>query len=119
MVKEKWMYLLIIILNKEEYLDDLIACLTELGIEQGAIIDTQSMSSVLAEQIPIFASLRISSSRSKVYSKTILAVTENKKVGKEIIGILKTLNIDFEKEGRIIVLKTESVVGSMYTIDLE
>jgi hypothetical protein len=112
------MYLLIIILNNEKYLDDLLASLVELGIEHAEIIDAESMSTILAEKIPIFASLRLSLSHSKIYSKAILALTENKNTGKNISKILKALNIDFEKENRIIVIKTESVIGNLGDINL-
>jgi nitrogen regulatory protein P-II 1 len=112
------MYLLMILLNKEEYLDDLLSCLLELGIEHASILDTQSMSTVLATQIPIFASLRLSPRHSKAYSKTILAVGESTKVAEDLLRLLKSVGIDTQQDIRIIVMKAEEVIGSMEDLDM-
>jgi hypothetical protein len=113
------MYLLLITLNKEEYLDDVLSCLVELGIQDATIVETQSMENALAYKIPIFAGLRFQLGGGKPYSKTILAVTDNKNVGKEIISMLKEIDINFEEEGtgRIITIKIESVLGSVPEIE--
>jgi hypothetical protein len=104
------MYLLIIILHKEEYLDDVLSCLVELGIEDAVAIDSESMEKALAYKVPIFAGLRFDIG-GKPFSKVILATSEDKESGKELIKLLKEVDIDLEIPGvaRIITLKIESI----------
>lgn len=107
------MYLLIIILHKEEWLDDVLSCLIELGIEDAITIDSESMGKALAYKVPIFAGLRFDL-KGRAYSKTILAVTDSPDTDKEIVKFLKEVDINLEKEGaaRLITLKAESVLGT-------
>ncbi|MCK4352393.1 hypothetical protein KAW65_03185 [candidate division WOR-3 bacterium] len=107
------MYLLIIILHKEEYLDDVLSCLVELGIEDAITIDSESMEKALAYKVPIFAGLRFDL-KGRAYSKTVLTVTENLDTGKEVMKFLKEIGINFEETGtgRIITLKIESLFGA-------
>lgn len=108
------MYLLIIILHKEEWLKDVLSCLVELGIEDAITIDSESMELALAYKVPIFAGLRFDLGGEKVYSKTVFAVTEDLNTGKEIIRMLKDIGINLEEKGagRIITLKIESILGA-------
>lgn len=108
------MYLLIIILNKEKYLDDVLSCLVELGVEDATILDTQPLEFALAYKVPIFAGLKLQLGERTQFSKTILFIVENMDMGKEIIKLLKTVGIDLEAKGvaRIITLKIESVFGN-------
>ena len=106
------MFLLIIILNREEFLDDVLSSLVELGVTEAAVIDSESMRKVLAYEIPIFAGLRIGGSRP--YSKTILALSDDPDVGAEMVHLLKDINIDLEAPGvaTLITLRVESVLGT-------
>jgi nitrogen regulatory protein P-II 1 len=112
------MYLLIIILHREEWLDDVLSGLVELGIEDAITIDSESMERALAAKVPIFAGLRFDL-RGRPYSKTILAVADTPEVGMELISMLKEVNIDLEAEGasRIITLKIESIFGTPREIE--
>jgi len=112
------MYLLIIILHREEWLDDILSCLVELGIEDAVTINSESMERALAYKVPIFAGLRFDL-RGRPYSKTIFAVTDTPEVGKELISLLKEVNIDLEAEGvsRIITIKIESIFGTPKEIE--
>lgn len=114
------MYLLIIILHKEEYLDDILGVFVELGVEDAAIVESQSLTSALAYDVPIFAGLRFSLRDTKKYSKTIFALTDDSKIGEKIISILKDEDIDFEKPGtgRIMVLKVSEVYGEPEEVEL-
>lgn len=113
------MYLLIIILNKEEYLDDVLSVLVEMGITNVTIMDTQSLEMALAYKVPIFAGLKFQLGGRTPYSKTIFVLGDDEDAGKEIIGLLKGVGIDLEERGvaRIITLKIESVLGSPPEVD--
>jgi hypothetical protein len=112
------MYLLIITLHNEEWLDDILSCLIELGIEDAITVDSESMETSLARKAPIFAGLRFEL-KDKAYSKTILTTTPDKEAGKEIVSFLKEIGIDLEEKGagRIITLKVESVLGAPQEIE--
>lgn len=114
------MYLLIITLNKEEYLDDVLSVLVEIGITDATIIDTQSLEMALAYKVPIFAGLKFQLGGRTPYSKTIFVLTENKEAGNEIILLLKEVGIDLEEKGvaRIITIKIESVLGTPPEVDI-
>jgi len=112
------MYLLLIVLNKEEYLDDILSCLLELGIEDAATVDAESMKRSLAAKVPIFAGLRLDLGR-RPFSKIVLSTSNSKDTGKEIIRLLKEVDIDLEAPGvcRIYTLNLESVFGTPETIE--
>lgn len=114
------MYLVIIILNKEEILDDLLSILVELGSTDATIIESQSMGGFLAYRIPIFAGLRLQLGGKNVYSKMMFAISDDKEIGKKIVRLLKDSGIDFnDGMGRIIVVKIESIFGEPQFPDLE
>lgn len=114
------MYLVIIILTKEEILDDLLSILVELGSTDATIVETQSMEGFLAHRIPIFAGLRLQLSGKNVYAKTILAISDDKNIGGEIVQLLKDSGIDFnEGMGRIITVKIDSIFGEPQWPDIE
>ncbi len=106
------MYLLLIILNREEYINDVLSCLLELGIEDAFTADGESMKRSLAVQVPIFAGLKFDLGR-KPFSKIILATSDREETAMEMINLLKEVGIDLEVPGtsRIYTLKLESVFG--------
>ncbi len=114
------MWLLIIVLNQEKFLDDLLSVLVELGITDAAIIDSQAMGKALAYEVPIFAGLSFQMSGSKSYSKTIIAQVERKEIGSEIMKMLQDVDIDFLTPGvgRIFILKLEEALGTPVDLDL-
>ncbi len=102
-------YLLIVILNKEEYEEDISSALVEVGITDATMIDSEGLGQFLAEGIPIFAGFRFGLESAKQYRKVIIGVTDDPNVVEELIIILKDSNIDFNEPG----------VGVMMTINLE
>lgn len=109
---EKVMYLLAIILHREEYLDDVLSTLVELGVEDAVTMNAEPMKKALAYKVPIFAGLKFDL-KEEPFSKIILAVTENKNAGQELTSFLKGMGIDISESAiaRILTLKLESVFG--------
>lgn len=107
------MWLLIIMLNREEYLNDTLQALVELGTIDGVVIDSESLGERVAYEVPIFAGIRLWSRGRRPYSKTIFAIVDEKDAGKEIVKMLKEIDIDLEEPGvaRILTLKIESLLG--------
>lgn len=93
------MQLLIIVLNKTEFLDSLLAIMAELGISGATIINSEGMAHALAIEIPIFAGLRNIMGEIREQNKTIFTLIDDKKVVKELDRILKQEGIDFAGSG--------------------
>ncbi len=103
------MQLLIIILNQEEFLDDILAELVELEIFGASVIDGVAMERVLAKDVPIFAGLLQSTRGSRAYNKNIFALIPNRKTIDRLVGILKEMDVDL----------TDSSVGTLFTIPVD
>ncbi len=105
------MKLLFIVLNKEEYLDEVLEAFLELGLRGATILDSVGMGRILAYEIPIFAGLRSILPGHRPFNKTILTLVEEEKISdvitavEQIIGPLETpgtgiafaLPVDFVK----------------------
>lgn len=103
------MQLLVIVLNKTEFLDSLLAILAELGITGATIINSEGMAHALYMEIPIFAGLRNIMGEIREQNKTIFALIDNKGLVKELRKILKQEGIDFAESG----------TGIMFTISVD
>lgn len=93
------MELLIVILNKEEYLEKLMSLLVEAGISGATISDSEGIGHYLAYEVPIFAGLRQLMGGGKTINKTILAVLDDEKVFSKFKELLAEEDIDFTKPG--------------------
>ena len=93
------MELLVIILNKVEFFNDLLSILVEAGITQATILDSEGMGHHLAYEVPIFAGLRRLVGEEKAHNKTVLALIKDIKMINELQRLLKEIDIDFAKPG--------------------
>jgi nitrogen regulatory protein PII len=92
------MQLLVVVLNKEEYLEDVLSLFIELGISGATILDSVGMGRILSHDIPIFAGFRDLIVGNRPYNKTIFAVVEDEVVGKTVEE-LKSICGDFTQPG--------------------
>ena len=60
--------LMVFVLNREEYLDEILSGFVELGIGGATIIDSMGMGRILSHDIPIFAGMQDSLSSSSANS---------------------------------------------------
>ena len=106
------MFLIIIILHKEEFLEDILSGLVELGVDEAVTIDSEPMKKVLAHKVPIFAGLKFDL-REKPFSKLILTLADNADVGKQLVDLLKGIGMNVEEPGVgwVLTLKLESIFG--------
>lgn len=93
------MDLLVIILNKVEFLNDILQLMVEAGIANATIFDSEGVGHYLAYEVPVFAGLRSIIGKEKEHNKTILALLEKKGSYDEFENLLKKENIDFSKTG--------------------
>ncbi|MCK4764282.1 MAG: hypothetical protein KAW12_18935 [Candidatus Aminicenantes bacterium] len=74
------MKLAVLILNKEEQLENFLEGLIEIGITGATIIDSIGMGHILSSEVPIFAGLRFMFAGARPYNKTILSIVKDNKV---------------------------------------
>jgi len=107
------MELLMIILNKEEYLEKITSIITEVGVNAASILESEGMGHFLAYEIPIFAGLRHMMGERKTANRIILGLIE-----KEFIPNFKKMlskeKIDFSDPdvGIAITLPINSIIDS-------
>ena len=86
------MILLVLILNKEEHLEEILELFVELGVSGATIIDSVGMGRILSHDIPIFAGFRSLMRGSRPYNKTIFSIVPEELVpDKECCGCSSTL----------------------------
>lgn len=103
------MKLLVIVLNKENFLDDILSGLVELGVMGATVIESTRMSEILVREIPIFAGLRQMRREGRAYNRVIIAPVEKKETLRELLKVLKEMDIDF----------TSPETGFLFTIPIE
>ena len=72
--------LVVIILNQEEFLEELIQGFIELDVRGATIIDSVGMGQILSQELPIFGGLASLMTGARPYNKTILTVVEPEKI---------------------------------------
>jgi nitrogen regulatory protein PII len=107
------MRLVIFILNKEEFLSEILEAFLELGINGATIIDSIGMGRILAHDIPIFAGFRNLMQDSRPGNKTILTLVPQEKVQiitkaiEQVVG-----NLDEPGNGLLFSLPIDYIKGS-------
>ncbi|MEA1963580.1 MAG: hypothetical protein U9O41_00370 [Candidatus Aerophobetes bacterium] len=106
------MKLLVVVLNKEEFLEDVLDAFIEADITKATVLDSEGMVGFLAYEVPLFADLKDFMKGDKPYNKTIFSVVDDEKKIKKVekliedicgdlsepgIGILFTVPVDYAK----------------------
>jgi len=91
------MKLVIVFLNKIEFLDDLLSGFLEIGVTGATVLDTVGMGRIISKNIPIFAGLRDAFAGSSPANKTILAVVDESLVD-PIAAVVEDLLDSFHEE---------------------
>lgn len=82
------MELLVIVLNKIEYLKDILDGFVEIGIQGATVIDSAGMGHIIADHVPFFSQFAEIEATDKNHSKTIFTVVnccEDKEKAVEIV----------------------------------
>lgn len=72
--------LVIIFLNKVEYLEELLTGFLELGVSGATVVDSVGMGRIISHNVPIFAGLRSAFPGSSPGNKVIMAVVDGEQV---------------------------------------
>ena len=106
------MKLVVIFLNKIEYLEDLLSAFLEIGVSGATVVDSVGMGRIVSQNIPIFAGLQEAFTGSSPGNKMIFTaakdhmVTTIAQVVEDICG-----NFKADKSAIIVSLSIETVFG--------
>lgn len=110
--EEKKMYVLFIVLNSTEYLDDILAKFVEIGVRGATILDSQGMASAIVSarnyNIPLFGLFESLIDNGRPYNKTIFTVLEDQELVDKAIAVVRDVTNDSSKTG----------VGFMFTVPI-
>ncbi|GAB4262456.1 MAG: hypothetical protein Kow0092_12800 [Deferrisomatales bacterium] len=85
------MQLLVLILNREEKLEEILTYFLEEGVQGATILESEGMGRILAQEVPIFAGFRDLFAPAKPFNRTILSVVPDELVEPLGEGIGKIL----------------------------
>lgn len=106
------MNVLFIVLNKTEYLDEILDAFVDIGISGATIIDSQGMGSAMTAiedtEEPFYGVLKSMLNDSRPYNKTIFTVIKDEEILKKAVNIVKEILGDIYEPG----------VGIMFTLPL-
>ncbi|HZK33588.1 MAG TPA: hypothetical protein VFC60_03715 [Tissierellaceae bacterium] len=103
------MNILFLVLNKTEYLDEILDAFVEIGVRGATILDSQGMGSALSKSgkdIPFFGGLRALLDNTRPYNKTVFTVIEDE----------ETLDKAVKEVKKILGNMSEPGVGLMFTL---
>jgi nitrogen regulatory protein P-II 1 len=86
------MQLLVLILNREEKLEEILTYFLEEGVRGATVLESEGMGRVLSQEVPIFAGFRDFFALSKPFNRTILSVVPDALVEPLGEGIGKILD---------------------------
>lgn len=112
------MKLVVIFLNKVEYLEDLLSAFLEIGISGATVLDSVGMGRIISYNIPIFAGLRDTFAGTSPSNKTILTVVDQQMVKKvEEVFIDICGNLKDPGTGFIFTVPVDQVLGKNHKKD--
>lgn len=85
------MYLLFVVLENEDLLDEMITGWLDMGISGATVIETTGALQLISQHVPIFAGLRSLTSGGSRHNKTIFAVIENQELIDLAVGFIENL----------------------------
>ena len=93
------MRLLFYILNNPELLDELLEVFLEMGLRGATVVDSVGMGRILAQDVPIFAGLRLFLPNSTPGNKTILTLVPEEDVDNLIKEIERVCESSLDQPG--------------------
>ncbi len=112
------MKLVVIILNRVEYLEDLLTAFLEIGISGATVLNSVGMGQIVSRNIPIFAGLSDAFPGSSPSNRTILAVVQDRQVQRMVRMVEEVCgSLDDPGNGLMVSLSLDEVFGFRRTTD--
>ena len=104
------MYLLLILLHREDLLDEVLSGLVEMEITGATVLDGTPMERILSEDVPIFAGLL---QAGPGRSSAIVAPVKDRTLLDPLIRLFKETGVDFTQPGvgRLFLLPVDFCLG--------
>ncbi|MCD6257229.1 P-II family nitrogen regulator [Candidatus Aerophobetes bacterium] len=93
------MKLLVFVLNKEEFLEDVLEAFVEAGIPGATILDSEGMGRFLTYEVPLFADFKEFMRGNKPYNKTIFSVVDDEEKVKKVEKLIEKICGDLSEPG--------------------
>lgn len=97
------MYALVLVLNKTEYLEDILNKLLEIGVKGATILDSQGMGSAMVsgnfEHTGMLSAFKSAFDRQHPYNKTVFTVIEDEALLHEAMDCIKNIAGDLSQPG--------------------
>ncbi len=97
------MFVLFIVLNGVDYLEDILAKFVDIGVRGATILDSQGMASAILESqnrgIPLFGLFESLLDDSRPYNKTIFTVLESEELVKKAVAAVYDVMKDVPQIG--------------------
>ena len=108
------MKLLIIVIYDSSRLQDILTALIELDVRNAISVDSEGLTHVLAQEVPIFAGLRSLVSTPKSPCKTVLGITDDAEIISKLDRNLKAIGVELTQPeiGYAMVLPIEGLLES-------
>ena len=108
------MRLLIIVIYDSSQLQDILTALIKLDVRNAISIDSEGLTHVLAQEVPIFAGLRHLVTTPKSPCKTVLGITDDAEIISKLDRTLKAIGVELTKPetGYAMVLPIEGLLES-------
>ena len=108
------MELLLVVLHREELLDDLLATLVEFEISDPVVVESRSGLELLERDLPIFAGLRSLIPGGLDFSRLVVSLIEDPATVSRVVTAVRSLgdavpHVEGETENSIILLPVSSV----------
>ncbi len=85
------MQLLVLVLNREEKLEEVLTYFLEEGVSGATILESEGMGRFLSHEVPIFAGFRDLFAPAKPFNRTVLSVVPDDLVDRLAEGVGKIL----------------------------
>jgi len=106
------MQLLVLVLNKEEYMEEVLTIFVEAGVKGATVLDSKGMGRAVPYDIPIFATLKNIMKGTHFYNRTIFAAIKDEELlNKTIDMIRKTIDLDKEGTGILFTVPISKIYG--------
>ena len=106
------MKLLVLVINKEEHLEEVMELFIELGVPGATVLDSMGMGRYLTHNVPIFASFRDLMPDSRAYNKTVLSIMDDELIPKVVAGVEQILgSLDQPGVGVLFTVPVDQIRG--------
>ncbi|MFH1759713.1 MAG: hypothetical protein ABIA63_01305 [bacterium] len=93
------MKLIIIFLNRIEYLEDILSAFLEIGVTGATVMDSMGMGRIISNNVPIFAGLKDAFPGSSPGNKAIFAVVKDDKMVEKASAMVQEICGNFNEPG--------------------